>query len=227
MTDEQPPEQPPETADLDPDFDDELQDLVSPKRRLVTPVTAVLALAVVAVTAFFGGVELQKSRTSSSSGNAGAGFLRGGGTGTLPAQDTTGPTSGTVATIDGSTLYITDSSGTKIKVTTSAATTFTKVADAKAKDAFPGDSVTVVGERTASGSVTATRVVIGDLAAIGIGGGFGGGGVGGGGGGQLSQALLDCLQQKGVTLPSGGGPGSFADPNVRAALQACRAEVGG
>jgi hypothetical protein len=101
-----------------------------------------------------------------SSGGAGGGFTR--------------PTAGSVAYLDGSTLYVTNSEGNTVKVTTSAGTTVSKTVKSSVKSIHPGETVTITGESGSSGSLSAEQINVGSgggLAAL-----FGGSGAGGGSG---------------------------------------------
>jgi hypothetical protein len=138
---------------------------------------------------FIGGVLIEKGETSSSSPAAsGAGgasglasrfaALRGGAsgagsstTGGAAAQSSGGstgagagftrPTSGTVAYLAGSTLYVTNSEGNTVKVKTSAGTTVNKTVKSTVKDIHPGETVTVTGATGSNGAVTAELISAG------------------------------------------------------------------
>jgi hypothetical protein len=135
---------------------------------------------------FIGGVQVQKGASSSgSSGGAGAGLpsgfaaLRGGGTsstgtssgkssaggssGGFPGTGTGGsrPTTGTVAYLAGSTLYVTNSEGSTVKVHTSGATSVTKTVKTKVKGIYPGETVTVTGTTGSGGTVSAESISVG------------------------------------------------------------------
>jgi len=73
--------------------------------------------------------------------------------------DPSGPT-GTVTLIKGTTLYITDSSGTTSLVKTSAASRVTKTVTSSVKNIKPGSVVTVVGTQAKDGSYTATSISV-------------------------------------------------------------------
>jgi hypothetical protein len=152
-----------------------------PRRKLVTPLTASLAAVLIAALGFIGGVKVQKSSADSGSGAAAGGFSRaragaggftpGGGGGQSDA------TVGSVANVDGKTLYVTDSSGNTIRVKTSSSSKVTRTAVSKATDVHPGDTVVVQGSRSSSGTVTATSVTAtAKNATSGIAGLFGAGG---------------------------------------------------
>jgi len=169
-----------------------------PRRRLLgaggNPLALVLLGVLLAACGFIGGVLIEKGETSSSSssGSAAAGLasrfraLRGAagagagaaGTGSTAASSAaagfTRPTAGTVAYLAGKTLYVTNTEGNTIKVTTSAATTVTKTVKATVKSIHPGETVTITGETGSGGSVSAESISVGSsgggLAAL-----FGGG----------------------------------------------------
>ena len=90
-------------------------------------------------------------------GGAGGYGAAAGGTGGGPG----GFTSGTIASIDGSTLTVTASDGTSVKVTTSSGTTVSKSAAADVSALAVGDTVTVVGQTAADSSVTAQAITEG------------------------------------------------------------------
>ncbi|HEV3046322.1 MAG TPA: hypothetical protein VGY13_03080 [Solirubrobacteraceae bacterium] len=183
-----------------------------PRRRLLGAMAGgnPLALALLAVLliacGFIGGVLVEKGE-GSSTGSSAAGAsglaarfraLRGAGAGTgstgsgstggsssLGAAGFTRPTAGTVAYLDGSTLYVTNAEGNTVKVSTSAATSVTKTVKSSVGAVHPGETVTVVGSTGASGSVSAESISVGAsgaggaLAAL-FGGGRGGGASSGG-----------------------------------------------
>ncbi|HUA43585.1 MAG TPA: hypothetical protein VMA77_00045 [Solirubrobacteraceae bacterium] len=102
------------------------------------------------------------SGTSAASRTGGAGgagafrslFAGGGFTGAGGA----GATAGTVSSVNGDSLYITESSGNMVKVTVSSATKVTK-SQTVGKDAVrPGDTVVVTGAKSSDGSVSAATV---------------------------------------------------------------------
>jgi hypothetical protein len=161
-----------------------------PRRRLLTP--APLALMGVLLTAcgFIGGVLVEKGESSSSSSAGGASglasrfaALRAGASGTGARSGTgsaaggfgssgaggsfTRPTAGTVAYLDGSTLYVTNVEGNTVKVTTSAGTTVNKTVKSAVKSIHPGETVTVTGETGESGAISAESISVGSS-----GGGF-------------------------------------------------------
>ena len=69
-----------------------------------------------------------------------------------------GATFGTVSTISGNTLYITEATGNTVKVTLSSATKVTKNVTVGKKAVRPGDTVVVAGAKNSNGTVSATTV---------------------------------------------------------------------
>jgi len=183
----------------------ELQALAMRRRRRMPFLTAVLAVGVVAAGAFIVGVEVQKhwggSSSSGGSGTAAAFASRFGsrtGTGRTTTGTTTGAgasgfggggfagsgaTVGTVSVIKGSTLYVTDSSGNTVKVTTSPASSVTKTVSSKVTGILPGDTVVIRGTQQKNGSIAAQTISVGSAGAASVfGGGSSGGATGFGGG---------------------------------------------
>ena len=171
----------PELAAGDDDF---VTEILTRRKRRLPILTAILVLAVAAGGAFIAGAEVQKHYgKSTSAGTSGASafsalasrFRAGGGAGAGGtgragffggAGGAGGGTTGTVTLIKGSTLYVTNSSGTTVLVHTSPASRVTKSVTGSVQTIHPGDTVTVTGAQAANGSYTA--------AAISIGGGTGG-----------------------------------------------------
>ncbi len=157
-----------------------------PRRRLLgagANRTAVCLLAVLLlVCGFIGGVLIEKRETTGSS-SAGAttgslasrfAALRAGtsGTGSRSAGAAGGrggivglggsrPTTGTVAYLAGSTLYVTSPEGNTVKVKTSAATSVTKTAATSVDAIHPGETVTITGASGAGGAIAAESISVG------------------------------------------------------------------
>ncbi len=168
---------------------DQLELPTRPRRRLFGvgasrgPIVLLGALLIAA--GFIAGVQVQKGNASSSSSGAGAasfasrfaalgkgtsstGTRSGTGSATGAAGATPGaagsgsqPTSGTVAYLEGNTLYVTNSEGNTVKVTTSTTTAVTKTVKTKVKRIFPGETVTVTGATSAGGTVKAESISVG------------------------------------------------------------------
>ena len=172
-------------ADLD-------RDVVIPRvrRKRLPFLTAALALCMAVGVGAVGGILIQKHCGGSAggggggnggaaaalaalragggaAGGAGAGGGRGFGGGFGGLGDST---IGTVKAIDGTVLYVTDTTGNTIKVTTQAGIPVRVTKNGTLQDVHPGDTVVVQGTKT-GGIVAATSVTIGGA---GGGGGFGG-----------------------------------------------------
>jgi hypothetical protein len=190
-------------SDYELDDDWEADEKPLPKRqrrRLVTPISATLAGALVGALGFIGGVEVQKSQDDGGTSNGGAaaafasaggGGARGGrsgGTGAGP-QFGGGPggaqsnaTVGSVANKKGSTLYVKDSDGNLVRVKTTSHSKINRTASTTPGAIHPGDTVIVQGSKSSSGTITATQIqATSSSATSGLAGLFGGGGLGGGG----------------------------------------------
>ena len=175
------------------DADDEwLREAVA--RRRLPRLTVALAAVAVAAIAFMAGVLIEKNYFAGSSASAAGGaggaaarlarfFGRGGGAAGGGATGgsgfaAAGITVGQVKVINGSSFYVTDTSGNTLKVVLTKASTLTAQKNVGYKTLRPGDTVTVRGQTT-GGTVRATTIAIGTVGA----GGFGGfGGRGGGAG---------------------------------------------
>ena len=141
-----------------------------PRRRKLPVATLVLSLAAAAGVGFFAGVRVEKANvtpTADSTSRTGANLAalgfgnaansggNSGGKATVatpsPAAtrnaSTTGSANivGTIAVVQGDTLYVTEANGDTVKVTTSDGTTVTKTATAAVKDLAPGESVVIRG----------------------------------------------------------------------------------
>jgi len=203
--------------DLDDDWDTEDEPLPKrPRRRLVTPISATLAGALVAALGFIGGVEVQKGQDDggtvnggnaaafASAGGAGTGagrggFERGAGGANGGPQFGGGPggaqgnaTIGSVANKKGSTLYVKDSDGNLVRVKTNSHSKINRNASTSPGAIHPGDTVIVQGTTAKDGTVTATQVNATAAGATGglggLFGAFGGGGQRSGAGGQQQAA---------------------------------------
>lgn len=71
-----------------------------------------------------------------------------------------GVTTGEVAYVRGSTLYVTDSQGNTVKVTAAAGSKVTKTVSTKAQSIRPGSSVVVLGSKAGNGSISATSISV-------------------------------------------------------------------
>lgn len=166
-----------------PIWDEELSP--RPVRQKLGRGTLGLLVAACAAGAFYAGVVVEKhslgstaapastrtaARTATGAGGAGAGA---GG----------GATVGQIKLIDGSNIYITDSTGNVVKVATTSASQITVTSTGTIKDVKPGDTVIVSGSTGDDGTISATAVRDSGAGGAAGFGGFGGrrGGTGGGG----------------------------------------------
>jgi hypothetical protein len=151
-----------------------LTQILARRRRRLPRMTMALAALLVLALAFVVGAEVQKhygktaAATGGTAGGGAAAFARargaGGGFGGAGSAGgfggaASGPT-GTVTLIKGSTLYVTDSSGTTSLVKTTAASRVTKTVSSSVKNIRPGSVVTVVGTQAKDGSYTATSISV-------------------------------------------------------------------
>jgi hypothetical protein len=158
-----------------------------PRRRLLTPPTVILAIALFAVAGFLVGVKVEKGQVSSSgtsragaastaaaglrragagrtaaggtTGAAGA-FAAGGGFGGGAAAGTAaGPvTTGTVESTSGTTLYVQNAAGNTVAVKTSPSTQVTRTVDATPGAVHPGETVVVQGTTGPDGAINAATI---------------------------------------------------------------------
>jgi hypothetical protein len=148
-----------------------------PRRRLLTPATGGLIAALLIAGGFLAGVIVEKGQASSTGSAGGSGAsaagarfarLGGAGTGAAPAAGG-GPggagggsaTIGQVSFIQGTTLYVRDTQGNTVKVTTSPASTVTKSVKASTKSIHPGETVIVTGSAGKGGVVSAESIRVG------------------------------------------------------------------
>jgi hypothetical protein len=179
----------------DGDGDEEPEFRPRPRRR-AHALTFALGGALLIAAGFFGGVLLQKHEdhgsTSAASGRSAlaarfAGLAGGtGATGTSGAGGSAagggggrgfggfgggaggaGAVTGTVKLVDGTNVYVTDTSGNVVKIATGPSSQLTKTDPATAKDVAPGDVVIVRGTPNSDGSYTAQTLVISSAATIG------------------------------------------------------------
>jgi len=158
-----------------PDARDIAAELAAPPRRKLPWLTLALCGGVIAAAAFAGGALVEKNNVKGGGSNPGAaagfaGFARGGAGATAGAGGAARPggggtgggaTTGTVKLVDGTTVYLTDSSGNVVKVTTGTSTKISVTRNGKVSDLQPGQSVTVLGSTDSSGSLAATTVTEG------------------------------------------------------------------
>lgn len=187
----------PQDDPLDP-LDDEATIELPPRRRL-SRTTALLAAAVVGGGMFVAGAAAERhwgspgDSAAASSRSAGSAFASrlaaaGAATATTPGRvgfggfAAGGVTIGTVSLIKGTTLYVTDTSGNTVKVTTGPGARVTKTVTSSVRGIDPGQTVVVRGTQQRNGTIAAQSITVGGgLGGFGgFRGGFGGGGRGGG-----------------------------------------------
>jgi hypothetical protein len=153
------------------------------RRRLVTPAGIAAGVVAIAALGFLGGVQVQKSRGSSTpaSGRLAGGFpgaagaRTGGGGAGGGGQQQAGATAGQVSSVDGTTIYVDESTGNTVKVKLGKGGKVTRTAVSGASAIHPGDTVVVQGEAASSGTVLASSIrATASNADAGFGGGFGG-----------------------------------------------------
>jgi hypothetical protein len=179
-----------EPAEVQDEWLDQPEELPRrPRRRLLTPVPLALFAALLIACGFIGGALVEKGQggTTSANGTAssavasrlaalkgaapGAGAAGGassaagsgskGGAGAFPGGSSSGGvTTGEVAYVSGSTLYVTDSQGNTVKVTAAAGSKVTKTVSTKAQSIRPGSSVVVLGSKAGNGSISATSISV-------------------------------------------------------------------
>jgi hypothetical protein len=156
---------------------------VRPKRPFLTKWSAALMSLMLAAVGFFVGVRVEKAKIPSSSGGASAfasalaGAAGKGGTGRAGAAGGAGgfasrfaggaggfggaagnDTIGSVASVNGKTIYVTETSGNTVKVKLTGQTTITKSESVRSSKVFPGDEVVIAGSKGSGGTVDATTL---------------------------------------------------------------------
>ena len=156
--------------------------------KVITPLTRVLLVVLVAAAGFIGGVLVERNQQPASAApTSTASSFRGGGGGAnggnAGAGAGGGATVGTITLIDGTNVYITTAQGDVVKVLTNPQTTISVSKDGTLSDLDPSKTVVVQGATNADGTVTASQISQGGFGAFGGGAGRrGGAGTGGTGG---------------------------------------------
>jgi hypothetical protein len=142
------------------------------RRRFSNRKTAALGVVVACAAGFLAGIEIEKSQLSTTARaatapagtapdaatgtRARAGFGLGGGAagggGGAPASF------GTVSSVNGNTIYLTEASGNTVKVTLSSATKITKSQSTSKSSLHPGDAVVIQGATGKNGTLAAASV---------------------------------------------------------------------
>jgi hypothetical protein len=167
-----------------------------PRRRFWGRGTAALLALLVGAVGFYAGVRVEKGQISSSpaastgSGRAlaalgaGAAGARGGGGAAgfraLAAGGAggAGASFGTVSSVAGKTVYVTDASGNTVKVNLSSATKITKSLGVSKSAVRPGDTVIIQGLKSSNGTIEATSLNDSGARSAGSGSGASSGGSG-------------------------------------------------
>ena len=153
---------------------------VRPRQSFFTKWTAGLLGLILVGAGFYGGVRVEKSKIPSSSGSgatsafakafsgaagsgskAGAGGFagRGGGFAGLLGGGAAGDaTTGSVSSVKGNTVYVTETSGNTVKVKLTGSTTISKSESVGKSKIYPGDQVVIQGAKGSAGTVNATSV---------------------------------------------------------------------
>ena len=98
------------------------------------------------------------SRTGGSGASSFASRFGAGGASSLFGGGSGNATIGSVSSIAGNTLYVTDTSGNTVKVKLSGQTKITKSESVAKSKVYPGDEVVIQGTKGSGGTVTATSV---------------------------------------------------------------------
>jgi len=126
----------------------------TPRRKWLTPALALVAVLVIGL---FGGVLIAHATAASPQAIAPGGFIRGqNGAGGGAAGG--GFTTGTITSINGTTMVVTAQDGTQKTVTTTSTTKVTSTSLSSISSLKTGQPVTVIGPIGSNGDVTATTV---------------------------------------------------------------------
>lgn len=158
-------------------FDDDRPDDEQParsRRRSLPPVAIGLAAVVVAGLGFIGGVQVQKHSDGDDAGgtpagmaammqaggpgSAGASAARGGGGGGGSGDASSSATTGEVANVKGTKVYVTTADGATVEVSLGKTATVQRLASSDVDEIRPGDTVVVTGSTSSNGTVKATAV---------------------------------------------------------------------
>jgi hypothetical protein len=150
----------------DPDeFDDESWLASSqPKGVRVRLPLAAMILGLALVLGLWGGAKLearqQNPTPAAAPVNGGGGAGRGSGALGGAGNSTAGGLTGTVASVQGSTITLSTSTGSTVRITLLPSTAITRTATAAPSDITAGETITVRGQTGADGTTTAQAVVI-------------------------------------------------------------------
>jgi Domain of unknown function (DUF5666) len=170
----------------DPDEDEPLALRGRRRRQFFNRRSAALIAVITCAAGFYAGIRVEKAQLSSSAGaarsfsvpslgastsqsstsSASATGSRSGTTGGSPgggafpggALGGGNASIGTIASVDGNTIYLTDVSGNTVKVKLSSASKITKSQGVSKRALRPGDSVVIQGAKDSAGALSATTV---------------------------------------------------------------------
>lgn len=180
-----------------------------PRRQFFNRRTAALGALLACAIGFYAGIRIEKSQMSSSGagtaatgtsaagararsafaslfagrGGAASSGATGGGAAGATGGAPGGAAFGTVASISGKTLYVTETSGNTVKVKLTSATKVSKTQSVSRSAIHPGDSVVVSGVSGSGGAVSAASVTDSGTRSGGFGGASGSSGSGSSGSG--------------------------------------------
>jgi hypothetical protein len=178
-----------ETRELDTSRPDQTGTPGRPRRRFFNRKSASLAAVITCAVGFYAGIRVEKSQlasaattvslASTTSAAGGAPGSAAAGSGARPgfpgaARGGANASIGTVSSVNGNTIYLTDSSGNTVKVTLSSATKITKSQGVSKTSVRPGDAVVIQGAKSSTGAITATSVSDSGAGAARTGAGAGG-----------------------------------------------------
>ena len=145
-----------------------------PRRRFFNRRSAVLAAIITCAGGFYAGISVEKSQlastattaTPAAAAAAGPGFAGGfpgagrfgGGAGGAGGAGGGSASIGTISSVNGNTVYLTDATGNTLKVTLSSTTELTKSLGVSKSALHPGDSVVIQGVKNSGGTLVATSV---------------------------------------------------------------------
>jgi hypothetical protein len=147
-----------------------------PRRRFFNRKSAALAALVTCAGGFYAGIQVEKGQLPSTTpvptasatgaaagagartGAAAGGFGGGARFGGLGGGAAGNASIGTIASVNGRTIYLTETSGNTVKVTLSGSTKLTKNLGVSKSSLHPGDAVVVQGVKNSMGTLVATSV---------------------------------------------------------------------
>jgi hypothetical protein len=152
-----------------------------PRRRFFNRKSAALVALLTCAVGFYAGIRVEKGQLPSTASAASAsapGAVAGAQTGAPAGGAPTGSGApgglagagrfgggaggsaslGTLSSVSGNTIYLTDTTGNTVKVTLSSSTKLTKSLSVSKSSLHPGDSVVVQGVKNSKGTIVATSV---------------------------------------------------------------------